>query len=177
MALLCAAPSLRAQSIPFLEMSVWPTPQTVAPGDSPFWHVRLTNNTSDTAYFVLMGFQDGLGSVPDVAVNPYDPAPFGQPFTLAPNASLDLSNLFQTVVAPWAGSATYNSVAEALYTLYDSDTFANPLLTDVFASGDWSLTVQAAPSDVPEPGALALCAGMIVPGVAWLYCRRKTQGR
>ena len=164
-ALLIASPSVQAQTIPYLDMTVSPTIQTGTPGDSPLWDVHLTNNNPDPAYFIFVGFNDGLGSVPDVSVPAYDLTPFGQQYTLAPNGSLDIHSLFQTVISPLAGDATFDSVAEVTYDLYDSNAFTNPLLSGAIASGDWTLRVQTQPSGVPEPGSLALLIGLGVVGL------------
>jgi hypothetical protein len=155
-----------AQTIPFLDMSVMPPVQIAAPGEGPFWSIELTNNNPDTAYFVFTGFADGLGAVPDVSVPAYNPTPFGQQYTLAPNASLTIPDLFQTVISPSAATATYNSSAEAVYDLYDSSAFTNPLLTDVTASGDWTLRVLSGSASTPEPGTFAFLTsvGAVVVG-------------
>lgn len=167
--------SAQAQSIPFLDLAVSPGTLTVAPGASPYWDVQLTNNNADTAYFVLSGFNDGLGSVPNVVVPSYDPVPFGQHFTLVSNATLNLHSFFRTIVSPLSGSSSYTSTAEATYDLYDSSLFSTSLLSGATASGDWTLNVSARPSSVPEPGSVALLIGVTVTGgVLFLSrCRRK----
>lgn len=167
-----SAPSAQAQ-VPFLDMTVNPSAQTGAPGDTLFWSVLLTNNTGDTAYFVLNGFNDGLVVTPDVTVPAYDPTPFGVNYTLAPSDSLNLSSLFQTNLAPTAGNAVYTSTAELNYDLYDDNTFSNFLADGLIASNDWELTVQAptAPAATPEPSALALFASLGLPGT--LFCLRR----
>ncbi len=171
--LLFAGLYARAQNIPFLDLTVSPGTQTTAPGTSLFWNVQLTNNNADTAYFIFLGFNDGLGSVPNIVVPAYDPTPFGQQFALNPNASLNLLNLFQTVVSPMSGNSTYVSNAEATYDLYDSSQFSNLLLSDVTASGGWTLNVLAAPSAVPEPGTIALFVVAGVTGTGIVLRRRK----
>jgi hypothetical protein len=165
--------SVSAQTLPLLDMSVLPTPQTAAPGDAPFWNVHLTNNNTETAYFVIVGFYDGLAITPDVSVPFYDPLPFGVPYTLAPNASLDLNGFFQTDVSPSAADATYDSLAELNYDLYESDNFSNLLVSGATASGDWRLIVQAPTGTVPEPGSVALLLGLTWAGSVSLLRRRK----
>lgn len=174
-AILFGGLTAQAQSIPFLDLAVSPGSQNAAPGASPLWDLQFTNNNADTAYFVLSGFSDGLGSVPNIVVPSFDPVPFGQHITLAPNATLNLHSLFQTVVSPFSGSSSYTSTAEATYDLYDSSLFSNPLLVGVTASGDWTLNVTAIPSSssVPEPGGIALFVGAGVAGGVLTLIRRK----
>lgn len=173
--LLTQGEAVSAQSLTFLDMSVSPSTLVASPGDSPLWDVQLINNNPDTAYFILAGFDDGLGAVPDISIPPYNPSPFGQQFTLAPSASFDLPNLFQTVISPSAGEATYVSTAQSLYTLYDSPVFDNTLLDGVTASADWTLTVSNAssPQGTPEPGAFAFITGLSISGGVLLLRHRK----
>jgi len=160
-AIALVAPRAHAQTIPFLDMAVSPQSQTAAPGESPFWDIILTNNNTDPAYLIFQGFDDGLGTVPDVSVPPYNFSPFGQQYTIAPGASLNIPNMFRTVIAPLAADASYTSTAEVTYDLYDGSAFTTPLLTDVAADGDWTLTIHPnGPAATPEPGSVALCAGM-----------------
>ena len=173
-ACLIAVPDVHAQTIPFLDMAVTPAVQTVAPGASSFWNVQLTNNNADPAYFILAGFDDGLGSVPDISVPAYNPTPFGQQYVLAPNGTLNVNSLFQTVISPMAGNSIYNSTANAIYDLYDSSAFNNPVLTGVLASSDWTLRVQKPTAGVPEPGNIAFLAGAAVAlGASFARRRRK----
>jgi len=165
--------SAGAQAIPFLDMAVSPAVQTAAPGDSSLWTVQLINNNSDTAYFVLMGFNDGLGSVPDLSVPAYSPAFFGVSYTLAPNASMNFTGLFQTDVSLSANSAVYDSVAESLYDLYEDGSFTNTLLGSVTVSAEWRLIVVPRSADVPEPGMMALFAGLAIPCGAVMLRRRR----
>lgn len=172
-ALLIFGLSVQAQNITFLDMAVLPAMQTAAPGASPFWSVQLINNNPDPAYFIFTGFNDGLGAVPNISVPAYNPTPFGNQYTLAPNTSVTLPNLFQTVISPSASNATYNSTATSTYDLYDSSAFNNVLLSGVTASNDWTLRVQSVPpSGVPEPGSLALLFGISLAGSV-LFMRRR----
>lgn len=171
--LLAAAPA-GAQVLPLLDMTITPAAQTAAAGDAPFWGVELTNNTAETAFFILTGFTDGLPVTPDVTVPPYDVTSFGVGFTLAPGATLPLADLFQTEVSPTAASAVYDATAEMLYDLYDDSTFTNFLLDNVTAPADWRLTVQAAPQQtgIPEPGTLGLVVAGLMP-LAGIVLRRR----
>ena len=173
-AIALVAPMAHAQTIPFLDLLVSPDSRTTAPGESPFWDVTLINNNADTAYMVFQGFNDGLGTVPDVTVPPYNFAPFGHQYTIAPGASLNIANLFQTIIASHATDADYTSTAEVTYDLYDSSTFTTPLLTDVTASGDWRLIIHPnVTTATPEPGSIALLVGMCVSGAGFLIRRCK----
>ena len=174
-ALLLGGTCVQAQSITFLDMTVSPGSQIAAPGASPFWDVQLTNNNTDTAFFIFTGFSDGLGSVPGVTVPSYDPGPFGQQFTLAPNATVTLPKLFQTTILPSASSAIYNSTAFTVYDLYDNGSFNNLFVGGVSASGDWTLQVQARTAAVPEPGGFAFLAATAVTGGV-LFLRRRRKG-
>lgn len=173
-AIALAAPLAHAQTIPFLDMVVAPQSQTAAPGESPFWDITLTNNNTDPAYLIFQGFNDGLGTVPDVSVPPYNFSPFGQQYTIAPGDSLNIPNMFRTVIAPLAADATYTSTAEVTYDLYDGSAFTTPLLTDVTADGDWTLTIHPnGAAATPEPGSLALLACMCLSGAGFVARRRK----
>ena len=162
-----------AQTLPLLDMAVAPFMQTAFPGDTLFWNVQLTNNTTETAYFLLTDFSDGLPIVPDVTVPPYNTAGFAANYTLLPTETLTLTNLYQTEVSPTAAPAVYDAPAVMTYTLFDDATFANVLIDGLTAAGDWRLIVQA-PSQVPEPGSAAVLVGLSVSGAGFLfrYCRR-----
>ena len=165
-------PSAQAQTTPFLDLAITPASQTAAPGGSPFWNIQFTNNNElDTAFFTLIGFDEGLGSVPDVAVPPYDFTPFGQQLTLAPGESIEFPAFFQSLISPLAVNAVYVSVADATYDLYDSANFDNLLVGGATASAEWTLNVQGSGSVAPEPGTLALLASMTIPGA--LILRRR----
>jgi hypothetical protein len=171
---LIATSSAYAQTITFLDMEIQPNPQVAAPGDSPYWNVRLINNNEADANFVIVGFNDGLGSTPDISVPPYDPGPFGTPFTLAANASMVLNGFFQTAVSPLAADAVYDSFADLNYDLYEDGTFTSILVSSATTSADWRLVVQASTvAATPEPGALVLCCGLGTAGIGILIRRRK----
>ena len=155
---------------PFLDALVTPSAQTVAPGTSPVWTFTLTNNTTDTAYFILTGFNDGFPVTPDVSIPPYDPTPFGPNQTLAPNATLTLTNLFETDVTASAADAVYIATSSVTYDLYDDPTFTNFLVSGVTASADYQLTVQS-PAAVPEPGMFGFAAASLLPLA--LYARKR----
>jgi len=173
-AIALVSPRAHAQTIPFLDMAVSPASQTAAPGDSPFWDITLTNNNTDPAYLIFQGFNDGLGAVPDVSVPPYNFSPFGQQVTIAPGDSLNIAHMFQTIIAPSAADASYTSTAEVTYDLYDGSAFTTPLLTDVTADGDWTLTIHPnGPAATPEPGNVALLVGICISGAGIVARRRK----
>lgn len=167
--------SVQAQTTPFLDLAITPASQTAAPGDGPFWNIQFTNpaDNTDTAFFTLTGFNDGIGSVLDVSVPPYDFTPFGQQLTLAPGASIEFTGFFQTLISPLAGNASYVSVADATYDLYDSAEFANILVGGATASAEWTLNVQGSASPAPEPGTLALLASLTLPVGAFVLRRRR----
>jgi hypothetical protein len=172
--LLAAGAPAGAQVLPLLDLTVTPAAQTAAAGDAPFWGVELTNNTTETAFFILTGFTDGLPVTPDVTVPPYDVTPFGVGFTLGPGATLPLADLFQTEVSPGASSAVYDATAEMIYDLYEDNTFTGILVDNLTAPADWRLTVQAAPqqAEIPEPGTLGLVAAGLTP-LAGIVRRRR----
>jgi hypothetical protein len=164
----------RAQ-LPLLDMLVTPSAQTGAPGDSILWNIQLTNNTGDTAFFMLTGFSDGFPITPDVSTSLVDFTPFGVGTTLAPGDSLTLSNLYQADIAPTAADAVYDATAEMNYDLYDDNSFSNFLADGLVASGDWQLTVrgEVAPGATPEPSSLAWFGSSALIGTACFLRRRR----
>jgi hypothetical protein len=172
-----ASPVAHTQTLPFLDLAVSSQSRTAAPGESPFWDITLINNNADTAYVLFQGFADGLGAVPDVSVPSYNFAPFGHQYTIAPGGSLNIANMFQTIITAQAVAASYTSTAEVTYDLYDSSTFTTALLTDATAAGDWTLTIRPnAAAATPEPGSVALLAGLCISG-AGLLARRRNKTR
>ena len=170
---LAAASSASAQSLSFLDMAVQPTPQLAAPGDTLSWNVLLTNNNAESAFFVLVGFNDGLGVVPDITIPAYDFSSFGLPMTLAPGGSVLVSDLFRTLVGAGASAATYTSIAEIDYDLYEDGSFLNVSAGGVAASGDWQLLVQPDASTAPEPGTLALFVSAAAGALVGRFARRR----